>query len=112
METDKESLDEQKLDMLRKLQTLVKFHDVRLSRHYNINSDLIAMKYEYQLHKNIIDKQKREEAVIGLFNETIRAVCHNLDQSTETIEQLIKNTGEGTINDIITNIKTRSCNNN
>ena len=45
-----------RLDMLRKLGELVQY-GVKLSQNYNMNSDYFAMKYEYELHKNIRAKQ-------------------------------------------------------
>ncbi len=42
--------------MLRKLGELVQY-GVKLSQNYNMNSDYFAMKYEYELHKNIRAKQ-------------------------------------------------------
>ena len=45
-----------KLDMLRKLGELAQY-GVKLSQNYNMNSDYFAMKYEYELHKNIRAKQ-------------------------------------------------------
>ena len=51
---DKQML--KRLDMLRKLGELVQY-GVKLSQNYNMNSDYFAMKYEYELHKNIRAKQ-------------------------------------------------------
>ena len=45
-----------KLDMLRKLGELTKYHGVVLSQRYSMDSDYRAMKYEYELHKSVRDK--------------------------------------------------------
>ena len=50
-----EELNLAKLDMLRKLGELVQY-GVKLSQNYSMNSPYKAMKYEYELHKNIRDK--------------------------------------------------------
>lgn len=44
-----------KLDILRKLGELTQY-GVKLSQNYNMDSDYKAMKYEYELHKNIREK--------------------------------------------------------
>jgi hypothetical protein len=54
LSSDKQML--KRLDMLRKLGELVQY-GVKLSQNYNMNSDYYAMKYEYELHKNIRAKQ-------------------------------------------------------
>jgi hypothetical protein len=54
LSADKQML--KRLDMLRKLGELVQY-GVKLSQNYNMNSDYFAMKYEYELHKNIRAKQ-------------------------------------------------------
>jgi len=54
LSSDKQML--KRLDMLRKLGELVQY-GVKLSQNYNMNSDYFAMKYEYELHKNIRAKQ-------------------------------------------------------
>jgi hypothetical protein len=46
----------QKLDMLRKLGELTQ-HGVKLSQNYNMDSDLTAMEYEYNLHYSIRSKK-------------------------------------------------------
>jgi len=54
LSADKQML--KRLDMLRKLGELVQY-GVKLSQNYNMNSDYFAMKYEFELHKNIRAKQ-------------------------------------------------------
>ena len=54
-EYSKEEEQLMKLDMMRKLHELTQ-QGVKLSQNYNMNSDLRAMKYEYELHKGIRDK--------------------------------------------------------
>lgn len=60
----KEEVILKKLDMLRKLGELTKY-GVKLSQNYNMNSDYNAMKYEYELHKSIRDKQNGVEWLSG-----------------------------------------------
>ncbi len=45
-----------KLDILRKLGDLTRYHNVKLSQNYNMQSDYDAMKYEYELHASIREK--------------------------------------------------------
>jgi hypothetical protein len=55
-----------KLDMLRKLGELTKY-GVRLSQNYSMKSDYKSMKYEYELHKSIRDKQNGIKWMSNMF---------------------------------------------
>jgi len=56
----------QKMTCLRKLAELQE-SGIRLSQVYNINSNLDSMKYEYDLHKSILDKKNGVTLMINAF---------------------------------------------
>jgi hypothetical protein len=68
-----------KLDMLRKLGELVKC-GVKLSQKYSMESDYKAMKYEYELHKGIREKQ---QGIKWLSNMMIN-ICYGLEMSNDS----------------------------
>lgn len=63
----------QKLDMLRKLGEL-HGRGVKLSQNYNMNSDYNSMKYEYELHTGIRDKQNGLKWMCEMFTMTCKGV--------------------------------------
>ncbi len=65
-EKSKEEIMLEKLDMLRKLCELAN-QGVKLSQNYNMNSDYNMMKYEYELHKKIRDKQNNVNWMSNMF---------------------------------------------
>lgn len=65
-EKSKEEIMLEKLDMLRKLCELAN-QGVKLSQNYNMNSDYNMMKYEYELHKKIRDKQNNVSWMSNMF---------------------------------------------
>ncbi len=67
-----------KLDMLRKLGELTQY-GIKLSQPYNMNSSYKAMKYEYELHRSIRDKQN---GVKWLSNMMLNA-CYGLELANE-----------------------------
>jgi len=76
-DSDKESEEDiklKKLNMLRKLGELGQ-HGVQLSQRYNMNSDLKAMEYEYELHRSIRDKHNG----IRWLNNCMINLCYGLE---------------------------------
>jgi hypothetical protein len=63
----------EKLNMLRKLGELTQY-GVRLSQNYNMASDVNAMKYEYELHRNIRDKQNGIKLCSGFMMNAVSAI--------------------------------------
>jgi hypothetical protein len=74
----KEDLMLGKLDMLRKLGELTQ-HGVKLSQNYNMNSDIQAMRYEYELHKSIRDKHNG----VKWLNNMMLNTCYGIEIANE-----------------------------
>lgn len=55
-EHEEQNIEIKKLELLRQLGELTQ-QGIKLSQNYNMNSDIKAMEYEYQLHKSIRAKQ-------------------------------------------------------
>jgi len=68
-----------KLDMLRKLGELVNQYNVKLSQVYNMNSDIKAMRFEYELHKSIRDKHNK----IKWMSNTLLNLCWGIEMANE-----------------------------
>ena len=67
-----------KLDMLRKLGELVKC-GVKLSQNYNMKSDYKAMKYEYELHRSIRDKQN----TVDYLGKLLAGGCYLIEKGND-----------------------------
>ena len=67
-----------KLDMLRKLGELVQC-GVKLSQNYNMHSDYKAMKYEYELHRGIRDKQN----TVSYLGKLLAGGCYLIEKGND-----------------------------
>jgi hypothetical protein len=90
LSSDKQML--KRLDMLRKLGELVQY-GVKLSQNYNMNSDYFAMKYEYELHKNIRAKQNSVNWMSSLMLNCIYGV-EILNEKYNPFDLKLKNWSE------------------
>ncbi len=74
----KEDLMLGKLEMLRKLGEQTQ-SGVKLSQNYNMNSDIQAMRYEYELHKSIRDKHNG----VRWMNNMMLNMCYGVELANE-----------------------------
>ena len=68
-----------KLDMLKKMAELVTV-GVKLSQHYDINSDYFTMKCEYALHTSIREKYCKQQTVLGIGDDAFELIKELMDE--------------------------------
>jgi hypothetical protein len=63
-----------RMEMMQLLGELVKLHNIKLSKSYNIDSDYFEMKNEYNLHKKIRDKEKTINWLSGILFSCVEGI--------------------------------------
>ena len=71
-----------KLDLLRKLGELKKNYGIKLSQNYNMNSDIKVMEYEYNLHRDIKDKQN----AVDLMSQLLLLIVQGAEWANEAYD--------------------------
>ena len=76
-----------RLNMMKKLGELAKSRNITLSQKYNINSDYYMMKYEYNLHNDIVHKQEFTNMATSVMRYCIYGI-ENLNEKYNTLFDL------------------------
>lgn len=76
-----------RLKLMRMLGELARDKGITLSQKYNINSDYYMMKYEYNLHKDIIDKQEFTNVATSVMRYAIYGL-EKLNENYNTVFDL------------------------
>jgi hypothetical protein len=76
-----------RLNLMRRLGELARDKGITLSQKYNINSDYYMMKYEYNLHKDIIDKQEFTNVATSVMRYAIYGL-EKLNENYNTVLDL------------------------